>query len=72
MKISEIISESASGYIPSKKEANDPRFKTALTVDIKPDSIQQNAVKLGLGSIKRSGIPQTARSNGSFSKTHTK
>jgi predicted SprT family Zn-dependent metalloprotease len=37
----------ASGYIPSKKEKNDPRFKTALTVDIKPDSIQQNARAFG-------------------------
>lgn len=68
----DIALESASGYIPSEKEKNDPRFKTALTVDVKPDSIKQNAIKLGLGTIKRSGVPQTARSNGSFSKTHTK
>jgi hypothetical protein len=26
--------ESASGYIPTKKQANDPRFKMALTVDL--------------------------------------
>lgn len=63
MKIVEII-ESASGYIPSAKEANDPRFKTALTVDIKPDSIKKNAAKLGLGKIHRSGVPPIARSNG--------
>ncbi len=58
------LSESASGYIPSDAEKNDPRFKTALTVDIKPDSIKKNAKKLGLGNIHRSGVPPTARSNG--------
>lgn len=58
------VDESASGYIPSAKEKNDPRFKTALTVDVKPDSIQQNADKLGLGKIHRSGVPPTARHNG--------
>lgn len=63
MKIREIV-ESASGYIPSNAERNDPRFKTALTVDIKPDSIKKNAKKLGLGNIHRSGIPQIARSDG--------
>jgi hypothetical protein len=54
----------ASGYIPSEKERNDPRWKTALTVDIKSDSIQQNAKKLGLGNIKRAGIPPTAKTSG--------
>jgi hypothetical protein len=57
------ISES-SGYIPSRKERNDPRFKTGLTVDVNPDSIKQNAKKLGLGSIHRSGVPQTMKYNG--------
>jgi hypothetical protein len=59
------ISES-SGYIPSRKERNDPRFKTALTVDVKPDSIKKNAAALGLGNIHRSGVPQTAKHNGKF------
>jgi hypothetical protein len=68
MKISEIVSESASGYIPSKKQANDPRYKTALTVDIKPDSIKNNAAALGLGNIHRSGIPQIANANGKVKK----
>ena len=63
MKIAEIIQE-ASGYIPSNAQRNDPRWKTALTVDIKPDTIQVNAKKLGLGGIKRSGIPQFARADG--------
>jgi hypothetical protein len=46
----------ASGYIPSKKEKNDPRFKTALTVDITPISIKDNAKRLG-SKISRTGIP---------------
>jgi hypothetical protein len=54
------INESASGYIPSKKEANDPRFKTALTVDIKPDTMQKNAKKLGW-KLSRAGIPPLLR-----------
>ena len=53
----------ASGYIPSEKEKNDPRFKTALTVDVHPDSIQQNAKKLG-SKIARSGVPPTLKPSG--------
>jgi hypothetical protein len=53
-----------SGYIPSNAQKNDPRYKTALSVDIGPDSIKNNAVKLGLGKIKRTGVPRTARSDG--------
>jgi hypothetical protein len=56
--------EGASGYIPSEKEKNDPRFKTSLTVDVKPDTIKTNAKKLSLGNIKRSGIPNIAKTNG--------
>lgn len=55
------VDESASGYIPSKKQRNDPRYKTALTVDIGPDAIKDNAKKLGLGNIKRSGVPPTIK-----------
>lgn len=62
------IKESASGYIPSDAERDDPRFKTALTVDIGPNSIRDNAIKLGLGSIKRSGVPRTARTDGKIKK----
>jgi hypothetical protein len=58
------ISE-ASGYIPSEKEKNDPRFKTALTVDVKPDSIKKNA-KAFSWLTSRAGIPPTARPNGKF------
>lgn len=63
MKIIEIINE-ASGYIPSDKEKKDWRFKTALTVDITPDSIKDNVKKLNLGKISRAGIPNTLRSDG--------
>jgi hypothetical protein len=56
------ISE-ASGYIPSEKEKNDPRFKTALTVDVKPDSIKKNA-KAFAWLTDRAGIPPTAKANG--------
>jgi hypothetical protein len=55
----------ASGYIPSEKEKNDPRFKTALTVDIKPDSIKKNA-KAFYSKVSRAGIPPTANPNGKF------
>ena len=48
----------SSGYIPSPKEKNDPRWKTALTVDITPYTMQQNAKKLG-SKIKRDGTPPT-------------
>ena len=50
------VQEGASGYIPSKAEKNDPRYKTALTVDIKPDTMKKNAAKLG-SKISRAGIP---------------
>jgi hypothetical protein len=57
--------EEASGYIPSEKEKNDPRFKTALTVDVKPDSIKKNA-KSFYWNTSRAGIPPTANPNGKF------
>lgn len=47
-----------SGYIPSEKQKNDRRWKTALTVDITPYTMQQNAKKLG-SKIKRDGTPPT-------------
>jgi len=55
----------ASGYIPSEKERNDPRFKTALTVDVKPDSIKKNA-KAFSWLTNRAGIPPTANPSGKF------
>jgi hypothetical protein len=56
------MSES-SGYIPSEKQKNDPRFKTALTVDVRPDSIKKNA-KAFYWNTSRAGIPPTAKANG--------
>ena len=52
-----------SGYIPSEKQKNDPRFKTALTVDVRPDSIKKNA-KAFYWNTSRAGIPPTAKANG--------
>lgn len=59
------VNESASGYIPSEKEKNDPRYKSALTVDIKPDTMKKDAKKFG-NKISRAGIPPTLRANGKF------
>ena len=65
-KVIEILKQpinEASGYIPSEKQKNDPRFKTALTVDIKPDSIKKNA-KAFSWLTSRAGIPPQAQTNG--------
>jgi len=40
--------EGASGYIPTKKQARDPRFSMALTQDIRPGQVGKEANKLGL------------------------
>ena len=51
------VSESASGYIPkNKKEAKDPRYAMALTVDIKPGQTGKEANKLALDT-DRQGKP---------------
>ena len=55
--------EEASGYIPSEKQKNDPRFSTALTVDVHPDSIKKNA-KAFSWLTTRAGIPPTAKPSG--------
>ena len=57
------VIKEASGYIPSEKEKNDPRFSTALTVDVKPDSIKKNA-KAFYWNTSRAGIPPTAKPSG--------
>jgi len=56
------ISE-ASGYIPSDAEKNDPRFSTALTVDVHPDSIKKAAAQFGF-KIARDGTPPTLKPSG--------
>jgi hypothetical protein len=58
----------ASGYIPSAKEKNDPRFKTALTVDVKPDAIKKNAKAFGFKT-SRAGIPPQARADGKITES---
>ena len=55
----------ASGYIPSEKQKRDPRYSTALTVDVHPDSIQKNA-KAFKSTVSRAGIPPIANPNGKF------
>lgn len=43
MRADEFIREDAAavGVIASKKMANDPRYKTSLTVDVKPDTMKK-------------------------------
>ena len=53
----------ASGYIPSERQKNDPRFKTALTVDINPYTMKKGAKQFNW-NISRAGIPPTAKANG--------
>jgi len=59
--------ESASGYIPTKAQAKDPRFSMALTQDIRPGQLGKEANKLNLKTNKQ-GVPQVARANGLFEK----
>lgn len=59
-KLKTVELEEASGYIPSEKEKNDPRFKTALTVDVRPDAIKKNAKAFG-SKVTRAGIPPLLR-----------
>lgn len=68
-----IYAESASGYIPTAKEKNDPRFKTALTVDVRPGETQRQAAKLGM-KIDKAGNPpllhKSAAKNTSANKAY--
>jgi hypothetical protein len=50
------IKESASGYIPTRAQAKDPRYSMALTVDIKPGQVGREANKLNLKT-DRQGRP---------------
>ena len=60
LSIESMYATEASGYIPSEKQKNDSRWKTALTVDIKPDTMKKNAKAFGW-NIKRDGIPPLLR-----------
>jgi hypothetical protein len=59
--------ESASGYIPTKKQAKDPRYSMALTKDIKPGTLGKvaNAFMLNTDS---QGRPQEANPNGTVKR----
>ena len=58
--------ENASGYIPrNKREARDPRYSMAVSVDIKPGQVGKEANKLNLKT-DRQGHPQIANPNGLF------
>jgi hypothetical protein len=59
--------ESASGYIPTKSQARDPRYSMALTVDIKPGQVGKEANKLKLRTNSQ-GQPQIAQPSGLFEK----
>jgi hypothetical protein len=59
------LEEGASGYIPTRAQARDPRYSMALTVDIKPGQVGKEANKLKLKT-DRQGYPQIARANGLF------
>ena len=61
------VHESASGYIPTKKQAKDPRWSMALTQDIRPGQLGKEANKLRLKTDKQ-GHPQVAKANGLFEK----
>lgn len=59
------LEEGASGYIPTKAQAKDPRYSMALTVDIRPGQVGKEANKLKLKT-NRQGQPQIARASGLF------
>jgi hypothetical protein len=63
------LGEGASGYIPTKKQAKDPRFSMALTVDIKPGQVGKEANKLKLKTNSQ-GHPQIARPSGLFEELY--
>ena len=52
--------EEASGYVPSQSQRNDPRWASALSADVNPYSIQNNARRLG-SKIARDGRPPILR-----------
>ena len=68
----ELSVSEASGYIPSRAQQDDPRFKTALTVDVRPNTMKQQAKRMGLGNISRAGIPQLASASGKVNKNKRK
>jgi hypothetical protein len=53
----------SSGYIPTEKEKNDPRFVMALSPDVRPGATGKNANRMALKTDAQ-GRPQVARANG--------
>ncbi len=53
----------SSGYIPTAKEKNDPRFVMALSPDVRPGATGKNANKMALKTDAQ-GRPQVAKANG--------
>jgi hypothetical protein len=62
MRAHEFITE-ASGYIPTAAQANDPRYKMALTVDVRPGATGRAANAFMLDTDAQ-GHPQLARPDG--------
>ena len=60
----------ASGYIPTAAQANDPRFKTALTVDVRPGEDQRNIKKLGL-DLNQELVRKTSPNRKNKNSVHT-
>ena len=56
MGVEEQVKEGASGYIPTKAQARDPRFVMALTKDVRPGEVARQANKLGL-QVDSKGAP---------------
>jgi hypothetical protein len=57
----------ASGYIPTAAEANDPRYKMALTVDVRPGAIGKAANAFMLNTDSQ-GHPQLANPDGTVKR----
>jgi hypothetical protein len=55
--------QESSGYIPTEREKNDPRFEMALTVDIHPGETGRQANKMALKTDKQ-GRPALLRASG--------
>jgi hypothetical protein len=55
-----------SGYIPSESEKDDPRFERALSVDVRPNTMKDQAAAMGLGNIARDGRPQITSTRGKY------
>ena len=53
----------SSGYIPTKAQADDPRFKMALTADVQPGQTGREANKMRLATDAQ-GHPQVLRADG--------